>query len=209
MIKFRQALSLFFASLLLFGCSSIPETVTSVEWQSHQSKLKQITSYNITGKLAYISPQQRQSLNFQWKHSEKLSHLRLTTFLGQTALNLTITPQGAKVVTYDDETFTEESATQLVYNLTGLMIPIDHMPQWLLGLPTGADQFQLNETNTLASLNKKVGLRQWQLEYQAYKETTNLAENSDVNPLPLPSKLKFTQADTTINIVVSKWKITE
>ena len=209
MIKFRQLLSLLMASILLFGCTSVPETVTSVEWQAHQSKLKQITHYSIIGKLAYISPQQRQSLNFQWKHSDQLSSLRLTTFLGQTALNLTITPQGAKVVTYDDEIFTGESATQLVYSLTGLMIPIDHMPQWLLGLPTGADQFQLSETNTLASLNKQVGLRQWQLEYRAYKEMTDLVKNSNLNPLPLPSKLKFTQADTTINIVVSKWKITE
>ena len=41
-----------------------------------------------------------------WKHSPNQSQLRLTTFLGQTALNLTIDPSGAKVVTYDDQIFT-------------------------------------------------------------------------------------------------------
>ncbi|MFA0520152.1 lipoprotein insertase outer membrane protein LolB, partial [Vibrio sp. 10N.222.55.E8] len=121
--------------------SSIPEQPTSVEWQSYQNQLLQIESYQASGKLAYISPAQRQSLNFMWKHSSNQSQLRLTTFLGQTALNLTIDSSGAKVVTYDDRVFTDASATVLVEQLTGLLIPIDHLPQWFLGIPEQADAY--------------------------------------------------------------------
>lgn len=208
MTYIRQVLSFFLISILV-GCSSVPEPITSVEWQSHQNKLSRITHFQVAGKLAYISPQQRQSLNFQWKHSATSSNLRLTTFLGQTALNLTITPQGARVETYDDDVFTGPSATLLVKSLTGLLLPIDHMPQWLLGLPTDADHFQINENNTLRSLTKQVGQQNWQLDYLTYREINNTSSSAAPKRLPLPSKLKFTQADITINIVASKWKITE
>lgn len=165
MSKLRKITSLLFMTIIMVGCSSIPEQPTSVEWQTHQNRLLQIKSYQASGKLAYISPEQRQSLNFIWKHSQNQSQLRLTTFLGQTVLNLTIDPSGAKVVTYNDQVFTHASASVLVEQLTGLQIPIDHLPQWLLGIPDQADSYQLNSTNTLESLSKQVSNQLWTLNY--------------------------------------------
>ncbi|MEI8597903.1 lipoprotein insertase outer membrane protein LolB [Vibrio sp. M60_M31a] len=50
-----------------------------------RKKLEAIHDFQVTGKLGYIGPDQRQNLNFFWKHSTALSQLRLTTILGQTA----------------------------------------------------------------------------------------------------------------------------
>lgn len=115
----RSFLIFFLSSLILAGCSSVPESVTSVEWQAHEQRLETIHDFQATGKLGYIGPDQRQSLNFFWKHSTALSQLRLTTVLGQTALKLTITPQGATVETYDDQVLSARNANQLIYRLTG------------------------------------------------------------------------------------------
>ena len=211
--KLRKFAFLIFITIIMVGCSSIPELPTSVEWQAHQSRLLQIENYQASGNLAYISPEQRQSLNFVWKHSPNQSQLRLTTFLGQTALNLTIDPSGAKVVTYDDQVFTHSSASILVEQLTGLKIPVDHLPQWFLGIPDQADSYQLNTTNTLESLTKQVSNQLWTLSFANYRNTDmpstlQSGENkANVETIPLPTRLSFKQDQDKINIVVSKWTL--
>ncbi|MFN1583738.1 lipoprotein insertase outer membrane protein LolB [Vibrio rotiferianus] len=200
----RSFLILLFSSIVLAGCSSVPDSITSVEWQAHEQRLKTINDFQATGKLGYIAPDQRQSLNFYWKQSTTLSQLRLTTVLGQTALKLTITPQGATVETYDDQVLTARNANQLIYRLTGLMMPVDHLPDWLLGLPTNADSFQLSSTNTLQVLDKQIGLNDWNIDYQRYGDIEWHNQT-----LPLPSKLKLSTSDVKINLVITKWNITQ
>ncbi len=190
------------AALLLSGCASIESSQTNVEWQTHQQRLASISQYQSSGKLGYISPEQRQSLNFRWQHAPQSSQLRLTTFLGQTALNLKITPTGAVVDTYDDKTYTSSNAESLIYQLTGLTIPVEQLHDWLLGRPTSADGYLLNETNTLATLRKEINGQTWQLDYLNYKDVL-----VDGVALPLPQKLKLKQQDTSINIVISKWDL--
>ncbi|MGR4992237.1 lipoprotein insertase outer membrane protein LolB [Vibrio rotiferianus] len=200
----RSFLILFLSSIVLAGCSSVPDSITSVEWQAHEQRLKTINDFQATGKLGYIAPDQRQSLNFYWKQSTTLSQLRLTTVLGQTALKLTITPQGATVETYDDQVLTARNANQLIYRLTGLMMPVDHLPDWLLGLPTNADSFQLSSTNTLQVLDKQIGLNDWNIDYQRYGDIEWHNQT-----LPLPNKLKLSTSDVKINLVITKWNITQ
>lgn len=212
MDRFRKIASLIFFCLIVAGCVSVPEQPTSVEWQAHQRQLQEIQYYQATGKLAYISPEERQSLNFLWKHSPNFSQLRLTTFLGQTALNLTINEYGAKVVTYDDQVFTYRSASKLVKQLTGLTIPVDHLPQWLLGNPDEADTYLLNANNTVEALSKQIDGKAWQLIFDRYRDVTLSqdidSQNDTVDKvLPLPTRLSFKQDENKINIVVSKWTL--
>ncbi|MDN3614337.1 lipoprotein insertase outer membrane protein LolB [Vibrio gallaecicus] len=218
MDKLHRITSLFFIALVMVGCTSIPEQTTSVEWQAHSYQLSQIQSYRASGKLGYISPEQRQSLNFTWTHSKSSSQLRLTTFLGQTALNLTVDKNGAKVVTYDDQVFTHKNATILVKQLTGLQIPVQHLPQWLLALPEQADTYQLNAiTNTLDSLTKQVNGDTWTIDFSKYQDIElpknnlqdDLNSSEQLTTIPLPSRLSFKQDSNKINIVISKWTLTK
>ncbi|OIQ25538.1 lipoprotein insertase outer membrane protein LolB [uncultured Vibrio sp.] len=202
MINFRRLLFLALSFLFLAGCSTLPESQTSVEWQAHQQKLASITDYQSVGKLGYISPEQRQSLNFQWKHNPEASQLRLSTFIGQTVLNLSISPQGATVETYDGQNLSHASADVLIEQLTGLTIPVEHLQDWLLGNPTSADQFQLNDNNTLSSLTKLVGQQPWELQYLSFQDIEYRGK-----PLPLPKKIKLIHQDTVINLVITKWTL--
>ncbi|NGZ13266.1 lipoprotein localization protein LolB [Vibrio aestuarianus] len=199
----KRLIVAFFTFGVLFGCSSLPEQITSVEWQSHQQQLQKITQYQVSGKLGYISPQQRQSLNFFWQKQQDSSQLRLSTFLGQTVLNLSITPQGATAETYDDQVLSAVNVDALVYQLTGLEIPIEQLQYWLLGLPNQADSYQLNDSNTLAFLDKTIAATPWHLDYQQY-QFQQFADQT----IPLPSKMKLKQANTSLNIVISKWILT-
>ncbi|WED22507.1 lipoprotein insertase outer membrane protein LolB [Vibrio sp. JC009] len=195
-----QTFLLFMSAVFLAACSSVPEeSKQSVEWENHKSLLAQIEQYQATGKLGYKSPEIKQSLNFIWTHSKDKSQLRLTTFLGQTVLNLEINQKEAKVTDRDGNIFTDSNATHLVYRLTGLVIPVNYMQDWIKGLPTDADSFQLNtETNTLSSLAKQLGTQDWQLNYVSYQT---------VDRIPLPYSMNLEHSDTSLKIVVSKWKI--
>ncbi len=202
MTNFRPLWLIGLISIVLSGCANIEPSTTNVEWDTHQQRLDSIAQYKANGKLGYISLEQRQSLNFQWQHAPRSSQLRLTTFLGQTALNLNITPTGAFVETYDDQSYASPNAEALIQQLTGLTIPVEQLSDWLLGDPTGADSYQLNDTNTVATLSKQINGQRWELEYIKYTDV----QLSGVN-LPLPQKLKLKQQDTSINIVISNWDL--
>jgi outer membrane lipoprotein LolB len=198
--RLKLLLALAITAVLLTACESVPEQPTfSVEWQAHQAQLRQVTHYQASGKLGFKSPELKQSLNFIWKHAPEQSQLRLTTFLGQTVLNLTMSDSGAEVTDNDGKVYRDQNATLLVYRLTGLVIPVTYMQDWLKGLPTEADGFQLQpETDTLLSLNKQLGKQQWRLDYQSYQPINNLA---------LPYAMNLQQAETSVKIVISKWKL--
>lgn len=188
--------------LTLWGCSSIPEPIRDVEWQAHQARLATIEQYKLTGRLAYIDQDQRQSLNFQWQTSPKQTQLRLSNFLGQTVLQLSIDPQGAQVTTHDNQIYRAASAEQLIHSLTGLVLPIELLQAWILGLPAEAERFTLNESNTLASLQKKQGATQWTVDYHRYREFS-----WQQHPIPLPDRIKLSQGHTSINLAIANWTL--
>ncbi|PWI35163.1 lipoprotein localization factor LolB [Vibrio albus] len=201
---FNQLLLLIFTTLYLAGCESVPEeSQLNVQFEPHRQRLESIQNYQLRGKLGYLSPDQRQSLNFTWNRTPEASQLRLTSFLGQTVLNLTITPEGAKAVTSDGEVYRHPSPNALVYQLTGLVLPITYMQDWIKGLPTAADNFTLNDTNTVATLNKLTGLQRWEMQYLSYQTVSS----AEFGAIPLPYKMQLTQSDFTLKIVISKWTL--
>lgn len=187
---------------LLAGCATTPPQPVNVQWQSHQLVLQQIQAYQLTGKLGYIAPDQRQSFNFQWQKSPQQLSLRLSNFLGQTVLNLRVDEQGAQVDTYDDQIYRDQDAQSLIRNLTGLDIPIEQLEDWILGLPTQATHYELNEQNTLVNLTKLATTAEWQVEYQRYQ-----AIDWQNQVIPLPDKLKLQQNKTSIQLVISQWTL--
>ncbi|MGR5096821.1 lipoprotein insertase outer membrane protein LolB [Vibrio maritimus] len=204
MTRLYRRLFYTFTALFLIGCSTLPPEPQSVEWQAHRLQLESLTQYTANGKLGYISPEQRQTLNFHWTYSANLTQVRLTTFLGQTVFNLTSTPNGAFIETYDDQKLSGQDANLLIYQLTGLNIPIEQLAGWLIGLPTNADTYQLNDLNTVASLSKELNQKTWALNYTEYR-TFNVEDTE--RTLPMPTRMQLVQDDTKLNLVVSKWTI--
>ncbi|CAM4036203.1 lipoprotein insertase outer membrane protein LolB [Vibrio neonatus] len=189
----------FFLILLLFGCETTQHVPThSVEYQTHQAKLATLTNFSLSGKLGYIDPTQRQSLNFHWKQSPQQSQLRLSTFLGKTVLNLSMNEQGATVTDIHGKRYFDKDADLLFYQLTGMRLPIVYMQDWIKGQPTAADHFNVAENGTLASLQQTRGGQTWLMEYKSYQET---------NDLVLPNKMTLSRDPIKLNIVISKWNI--
>lgn len=203
-LKSYRLYALVLIALYLFGCSTLPEQATSVEWQSHQTRLNALSHYTVTGKLAYISPQERQSLNFFWSHKPNQTQIRLTTFLGKTVLSLDSDANGSVIKTYDGQTLKGKDINQLITRLTGLTIPIAQLQQWLVGLPGNSTKYQLNDLNTLATLTQPIDGLPWQLDYSRYG---NINMGNNQPPLAMPTQIKMQQQNTKITLVMSKWTI--
>lgn len=193
---------IFILLLIISGCSIIEQSHTPVQWKTHQQQLDTIHSYAISGKLGYISPEERQSLNLYLRKREEKTELRLSSFMGQTVLKMTLSPRFAIIDTYDNQHIVTVTPQKTLFQLTGLHIPVEHLEQWLLGYPTENANFTLNDTNTLATLDSDINHATWQVKYQSY-QTVKYQKGE----LPLPYKLSLKQAKTKLNLVISKWKI--
>jgi outer membrane lipoprotein LolB len=199
---FRNITLSIFTIIALFGCSSVQVSQTQVEWQAHQQKLQQITDFQISGKLAYISPEQRQSLNFQWNKQPHTSQLRLTNFLGQTVLNMKVNENGAEVITYEDDVYRASTASELVRKLTRLNIPVEALQHWLLGQATETDSYTLTDKHTLATLRENLTDDSWNVNFISYQD---IPDGNTV--IPLPEKLTLKQGETSLKLIIANWAI--
>lgn len=197
----RTPLTLLIFTLFLSACSTTPPSPQqSTDWDKHQAKLEQITHYQVTGKIGYKGPTQRHSLNFQWIQKPEYSQLLLTSFLGQTVMKLTMTDQITTIETGDGQKFDGQDPGRLMYGLSGINMPVRYLQDWIKGLPTAANDVQLNELNTVEYLTKQIGQTNWHLRYNTY------IENGD---LLLPRSMTLTQQDTTIKIIASNWTVSQ
>ncbi len=62
------------------------------------------------------------------------------------------------------------------------------MRDWLIGLPTAADTYQLNSENRVAYLAKQIDQQLWQLDYNEY--------DNSVTPA-LPTRMILSQGGCT------------
>ncbi|MBL4828452.1 MAG: lipoprotein localization protein LolB [Aliivibrio sp.] len=196
--KMIRPIFLLFISILMAACTSIDSKNSNIDWQQQQLLLEQLERYQISGKLGYKDPEQRHTFNFLWRHTPAESQLTLTTFLGQSVLKITMDNNGATVKTREGDIYKGDDASQLIFNLTKLSIPIEHLSDWMKGLPTAADSYTLNSDNIVKHLNKTYNQMRWQLDYQAYAVSDTLL---------LPQKMQLQQQDTSLKIVISNWTI--
>ncbi|UJF18804.1 lipoprotein insertase outer membrane protein LolB [Vibrio sp. SS-MA-C1-2] len=203
-------------SLITVSCATVPTPSVKVEnWQHHQQKLSQLTHFTASGKIGYISPEERVSLQFEWQQQDQDTYqLRLSTFLGGTVLKLNVTPHKVTLVDREGKTHIGQSASLMAYQLTGLILPIDEMKDWIKGLPTGTNQYSFNEQQLIKQLNKEINSRQWQLTYNHY-QTIHLA-NTDLDPtdfktgtIQLPQNMVLSQNKQKIKFVINKWNLND
>ena len=125
-------------------------------------------------------------------------HIALTSFLGTTVVDLRKTPFGTQIVDNDGNLFFGEDAEVLIEELTGLVIPVDALQQWIKGNPSNAT-YQLNSDNQVASL---AGVdpknTPWSITYSDYKNTQGIS---------LPHKLQLTRPELRLKFAISQWKV--
>ncbi|WP_037027297.1 lipoprotein insertase outer membrane protein LolB [Psychromonas aquimarina] len=186
---------------LLAGCAQIPagDAPKNDSWSQHQQQLQNLNNWQLTGKLAFITAQERVSLNLFWQQSDQEFQITLTNFVGLSVLDVKKDQSETKII-FDGKTYYGDDTETLIEQLSGFVIPIDVLQQWIKGNPTNA-LYQLNENNQLLSLNgQDKNNISWSIDYADYKTTEHIN---------LPHKLQLKRPDLRLKFAISKWVVSE
>lgn len=197
-MKFR----LFYLLLPVFfmGCAQLPitERTQKSSWAEQQAQLEQLTDWSFSGKLAVITPEKRNSVNIYWQQSGQDFLIHLTTFLGLNVLEIQKTGDETVVIDNDGKRYVSDNSQQLIDDLSGMVIPIEYLQQWIKGNPSKAT-YQLDEYQQVSNLlggDKNSGI--WSINYSAYRT---------INNFNLPHKLQLTRGNLRLKFAISKWEV--
>lgn len=180
--------------LFLSGCAQQirPQTALYEDWKS---QLSQQSNWQVEGKLAFISPDERQSANLNWQQKDELNQLILTSFIGTRVLALTQNSHGAELE-YDDDVYYDVNASRLLARLTGFTIPMDSADDWLKGTVDDTS-LQVDELGRAKSVKwHAADGAQWQINYADYQQYAGFW---------LPKKLTLKHRDIKIKIQLYEW----
>lgn len=179
--------------LLLTGCSITPsEPLTPIE----VSEASQAKSWELQGKIAVKTADDKFSTNLYWFHQPLANDLRLTTVLGTTVLTLT-TNEGMATLEVDGKTYHDRSAQDLLTGISGWSIPLDSLPLWITG--------QIGENDTIVSYNSDGTIKQlisydpqadWHVSFNSWQLQSGAL---------VPKLLTIKRDDVQIKIQSNQW----
>lgn len=209
----RILLMLVTTSIMLFGCSTVPELKRTPKeitqlFEKRKISVENINDWNIDARAGFTTADDSGSVSMFWKQKDEAYHISLIAPLGQGRIDLT--GEGSNVIlkTSNGKTLYGESAEKLILRATGFIVPIAHLRYWIKGLPgPGAQtpeiqapkiqtQIKYNNDGTIASMQQA----EWRIEYLNYEKQKQTH---------LPQKLKATNNDITIKIVIKEWQTNE
>ncbi|WP_228729949.1 lipoprotein insertase outer membrane protein LolB [Shewanella avicenniae] len=181
------------SSWLLSGCGITPPSA----WQPTQvTQVSQAKAWELKGKIAVKTPEQKFSTNLYWLHTPESEELRLTSMIGSTLMLLTSNNRSA-TLEVDGNTYQGANATELLQHLSGWQIPISQLPQWIVGLPGNATIIKTDAQGLPQKLQDARQLPPWQIDYKSWQ---TLQSNQ------LPRLLTLERGELSLKIQLNEWQ---
>ncbi len=165
----------------------------------NQEKLTLMSHWELTGKIAIITPNERKSAYLNWQQVDQVVDFRLTNLIGVSLLNLTYDGETARLEA-DGEKYEGPSTEALVYRTTGWILPLDNLPQWIKGLVNAQDQLVLNGQG-LPDIIQPIcaTCTGWEITYSQYEYVQGVW-------LPLLIEVNNPLKQTRLKFKVSQWQ---
>lgn len=183
------------ALLLLAGCETLPPmtdlspiTVTDA---------RQASAWELQGKLAIKTPDDKLSANIYWRHSEDRDELTLTTMLGTTVLTLNSTPNSAHLH-IDGKDFRDDNAQRLLERVSGWSIPLADLPLWITGQVGPNDQVIARDSQGKPKqLTNTQTPPPWQVAFLSWQSQSGAS---------VPHQLKLERGDLQLKLQLNQWQ---
>lgn len=158
-----------------------------------------VAAFNLEGRLAVRQGDKPASAGIEWEHRPGLDRVFLTGPLGQGLAELEQTPLGARMTTADRKTFTAPDAATLCLQLLGFELPLDALPQVVVGQVTPLTQDALGRPDRAQSNG-------WRVHYLRY-------ESEDPHALPslveLHRDAHGDQDALELRLKIDQWQVHE
>jgi len=191
------------AAMFLAGCASAPPPPPPVDnpasvWQSRRDELSRIAYWHLSGRLAVSNGAEAWHINLDWRQRGDDYQIQLNGPFGAGKVRLTGNAQGVELRDSDDRTFYADKPGELLQERTGVLMPVEGLRYWILGLNT-PDQTtapKLDDQGRLAYLEDN----HWRVNFRRYTE---------VKGLQLPDKIFISkpEQDIDVRLVVDEWKL--
>jgi len=165
----------------------------------NQEKLRLMSHWELTGKIAVITPSERKSAYLNWQQSNKNIDFRLTNLIGVSLLNLIYDGETARLEA-DGEKYEDESTEALVYRTTGWILPLDNLPQWIKGAANARDLVFMND-NSLPEIIQPIcaTCTGWEITYSQYEYVQGVW-------LPFLVEVNNSLKQTRLKFKVNQWQ---
>ena len=160
------------------------------------ANLSEFETWRLQGKIGVRTPQESKSAYLDWKNNGRNYQISLHGVFGLGRVKISKHDEFVELRA-NRETYKDENARDLIYQITGLDLPIEGLQYWIKG-QTDPRSPVINQT--LDEQDKHLlQLEQngWQIEYSRYSPHKNLV---------LPRKLIAARDDLVLTLVIKKWE---
>ncbi|GKX54884.1 outer-membrane lipoprotein LolB [Leminorella grimontii] len=188
------------ASVLLTACTLTgtgEQSGASPLWQSHEQQVKALTQYQTRGAFAYLTDSQKLYARFFWQQQTPEQYrLVLTNPLGNTVMELNVQPGMVQLVDDKGQRYVSDNAEKMIFELTGMTIPLENMRQWMIGLPADAKDLTFTPEGQLKKITLDQNGQRWTVEYRNYDTKAQPA---------LPGLIEISHGDERIKLKMDDW----
>mgnify|MGYP001953489005 CR=1 FL=1 len=199
-------------SIILSGCANKPNSTPNsplqlVTFEQRTEQLKNQQQWQLQGKIAFIqqieSTNKRESATITWQVNENkdTQELNLTSYLGMNVLQL-ISNKKQHLIQVDGKEYQGTNLSELIYSLTGLILPTEALVFWIKGIPFNqSDELKIDaKTQLPISMSSEYHNTTWKINYHNYRP---------FNDISMATQLTIKKEDLLIKISIKNWSFTE
>ena len=185
--------------LLLAACSTTPprppsETSPEQSWQLRQQQLRQLSHWQLSGRLAVQNDHEAWHMSLEWQQRQDRYSLNIIAPLGQGSMKLHGDAVQVMLMTDEGETLNSSDPDLLLYQQLGWKVPVSALRYWVLGLPApGENKETLDQHGHLIKL-QQAG---WEIEFIDYQPQLGVE---------LPRKVFVSNHQAKVKLIISNWK---
>ncbi|BFT30719.1 lipoprotein insertase outer membrane protein LolB [Alteromonas sp. D210916BOD_24] len=206
----RLSLVFFAICFALSACTTAPKgPENAVNLTAQLEKVAEVQQWQMRGKIAFRQGKEAASLNLVWKNDSGDFDFRLTNFLGVSLVNLAVSDQQS-ILEADGKTYVDAQPEPLIYQITGMVIPVEPLLSWVKGLPIEGDKFTLTEKGLVKTLESYCkACRNWKVTYGNYGSVTMNNQDSVWLPhsITLIQESTSNMPQTQLKIKIYQWTL--
>lgn len=178
------------AVLLLAGCASVPSQPDGLYSHAVRSRLYDIKSWRLEGRVAIASARDSWTANIDWDHLPDLEKIRLSGPLGQGAVAIELDDKGVKIDRGGGNIQSSTEPQAFINQQLGLSVPLQSLRFWAIGLPEAGAPYQETVDGFVQD--------GWLVAYKEIQKAGNEM---------LPRKMAVSNAHVKLKLIIDQWEL--
>lgn len=184
--------------LLLAGCAALPPQPAMeppAAYVQHLQQIERIQYFALAGRIAILTETKGFSGTMRWHHHAEGDDIAFYSPLGTQVGQLNRGADGVTLTTANQKTYHAEDAEALTQQTLGWSLPLDGLPDWVLGRPASGevDILSWDEAGRIHRMRQNG----WEIEYLAYLAASKGS---------LPGKVTLKSARLDVKLVIDSWQ---